>query len=137
MASTTCKATRKDGSVCKAPAQAGKDLCFFHDPDQVEANAVAKRKGGEAGKLAVLSPDQVKPWRGREGEVEVLQNVTTAELVNLLADTIDDVRTGRLDPKVGNAVGYLVGIMTRVLQYDALESRLADIEEAVLGNRRT
>lgn len=132
---SVCKATRKDGSVCKAPAQAGKDLCFFHDPDRAEANAVAKRRGGEAGKLAVLSPDQVKPWRGRDGEVEVLQNVTTAELVSLLADTIDDVRTGRVDPKVSNAVGYLVGIMTRVLQYDALEERLAAIEEAVIGNR--
>lgn len=130
-----CKAKRKDGSPCKAPVKAGGDYCFFHDPDKAEANKAAKVKGGRAGKLAVLEPDEVKPWRGQIGDVTVLKDMSTADLVNLLSDTIDEVRVGKIDPRVANSVGYLAGIMLRVLQHEAFDERLAAIEEAVLGNR--
>ena len=63
--------------------------------------------------------------------MDVLKTVAPAELVNLLCETIDDVRVGAIDPKVGNAVGYLAGIIVKTLQYEALEERLQAIEEAL------
>lgn len=125
----TCKARRKDGEPCHAEAQAGRPYCFFHDPDRAEARKESKVKGGKAGKLATLPI--VKPWRGQPGAVDVLRGVTLAELENLICDTIDDVRTGAIDPRVANAVGYLATAVVKIKQVDALEERLAAIEEAL------
>ena len=125
----TCKAKTKSGDPCKAKPPAGSDYCTFHDPAKAEAFQDGRVKGGEAGKLATLPT--VKPWRGVVGDVDVLKTVAPAELVNLLCETIDDVRVGAIDPKVGNAVGYLAGIIVKTLQYEALEERLQAIEEAL------
>jgi len=54
-----------------------------------------------------------------------------ADLVNLCADTIDKVKTGKIDPRVANSVGYLAGVMVKILEYDALNERLAALEDAV------
>ena len=127
-----CRATTKDGKPCRADAQAGSKYCFFHDPDQAAARQEATVKGGRAGKLATLA--QVKPWRGQD--VAFLHSPDTEELVTLLADTIDDVRTGQVDPKIANSVGYLAGIILKARQQQALEERLAAIEEALtLGEK--
>jgi hypothetical protein len=130
----TCKATRKDGKSCAAQAQAGREYCFFHDPDKAADSRAAKSKGGSSGR-ATLSV--VKPWRGEAGDVTVLKSATVPDLVNLLADTIDEVKTGKVDPRVANAVGYLAGVILKALEYDALNERLAALEEAVgVGGRR-
>ena len=126
---TKCKATRADGEPCRAEAQTGKGYCFFHDPARAEDRHKAKVAGGKAGKLATLPA--VKPWRGEPGAVDVLRSVTPAELENLLCETIDDVRTGAIDPKVANAVGYLVGAMVRVREVMLIEDRLEALEAAV------
>ena len=126
----TCKAKTKGGSPCKATAQAESDFCFFHDPTKAKERKASKVKGGKSGKLATLAA--VKPWRGQE--VAVLQSPDVEELVALLADTIDDVRTGHIDPRIANSVGYLAGIILKAKEYEALEERLAAIEEA-LGSR--
>lgn len=122
----SCKAKTKGGSRCKAQATAGRDYCFFHDPDQKTQARAAQAKGGS--KKLVLAPDEVKPWRGQAGDVTVLKSPSSTDLVNLLADTIDEVKTGRIDPKVANATGYLVGIMVRVLELDRFEERLTALE---------
>lgn len=127
----TCKAKTKTGSPCKATAQAGSDFCFFHDPTKTKERQASKVKGGKSGKLATLAA--VKPWRGQE--VAVLQSPDVEELVALLADTIDDVRIGAIDPRIANSVGYLAGIILKAKEYDALNERLAAIEEA-LGKRQ-
>jgi len=72
--------------------------------------------------------------------VTVLKSPTPADLVNLCADTIDEVKTGKVDPRVANSVGYLVGVICKILEYDALNERLAALEEAVgvgPGGRKT
>lgn len=126
-----CKATTKSGAPCKVEALAGSDYCAIHDPEKAEAFQEGRVKGGKAGKLATLDTTAIKPWRGAAGDVDVLKTVSSAELVNLLCDTIDDVRTGRVDPKVANAVGYLAGAIVKIQQYDALVERLSAIEEAL------
>ena len=124
-----CKATRKDGEPCRADARTLSDFCAFHDPTQVEAFHNGRVKGGETGTPATLAT--VKPWRGTVGDVDVMKSVSPAELVNLLCQTIDDVLTGAIDPKVANAVGYLTGAIVKVQQTEALIERLSAIEEAL------
>lgn len=128
-----CKATTQDGRPCDANAgESG--FCFFHDPDQADANREAKSKGGAAGRPTTLQV--VKPWRGNEGDLVILKSPTSEEVVSLICDTIDEVKTGRIDPKVANAVGYLSGVLLKALEYDALNERLQAIEEALALNEK-
>lgn len=126
----TCKALRKDGAPCKAPALSS-GFCAFHDNGRADVFREGRIKGGKAGKLATLT--EVKPWRGQPGDVDVMQSATPVELVNLLCDTIDDVRTGAIDPRVANSVGYLVGVIVKIQEVEEVESRLQAIEEALKG----
>jgi len=50
----------------------------------------------------------------------------------LLAESINAVRKGRLDPRVSNAVGYLAGVLQRALEQGPTEERLARLE-TILG----
>lgn len=130
-----CRATRKDGSPCRGDALAGGDYCAFHAPEKAASFQNGRVEGGKAGKLATLPPSAIKPWRGQPGDVDVMQSVTPVELVNLLCQTIDDVRMGAVDPKVANSVGYLAGVIVKIQQYEALDERLAAIEQALGVNR--
>jgi hypothetical protein len=127
-----CNATRKDGQPCGAEAQVGRAVCFFHDPDRSGDRKDAQSRGGSAKNTLQV----VRPWRGREGEVTVIKSPTTEEIVSLIADTIDEVKVGAIDPKIANAVGYLSGVLLKALEYDALNERLQAIEEAIGMNAK-
>ena len=129
-----CKAINKNGNPCQANAQTGKDYCFIHDPEKAEAVKAAQTKGGSS--LKVIDPKQFKPWRGMGGDVTVLQSPTPQDIVNLLADTIDEVKTGQIDPRVANAVGYLAGSILKAVELNTFEERLAALEEALGANRK-
>ena len=51
-----------------------------------------------------------------------------AEVQALLAESINQVRRGQLDPHVANAVGYLAQVMLKAGDQHALEQRLARLE---------
>lgn len=117
----SCEAVRKDGQTCGAPAQAGKRFCFFHDPEKAAEVKAAKSAGGKTQALKVLKP----------AEVDILHSPTIPDIVDLLCQTVADVRAGRIDPKVANAVGYLSNVMLKAMEAEALGDRLAALEEAV------
>ncbi|HEX2837183.1 MAG TPA: hypothetical protein VHN77_03545 [Phycisphaerales bacterium] len=53
------------------------------------------------------------------------------DVCGLLSETIHDVRTGRVDPRIANTVGYLASVLVRALEVGELEERLAALEGAV------
>ncbi len=85
----------------------------------------ARRKGGlrRAGLLlrAVLAEEDAGPLALR----------TPGEVRELLAQTIQQVRTGRLDSKIGSTVGSLAAVLLRAVEMGELEARLAAIESAM------
>ncbi len=122
-----CSATRRDGQPCGAEAQAGRAVCFFHDPDRADAAKTAQSRGGSSKATLQVA----RAWRGRPGEVTVIKSPTTEEIVSLICDTIDEVKVGAIDTKVATAVGYLSNVLLKALEYDALNERLQAIEEAL------
>jgi hypothetical protein len=110
-----CAHAHPSGRPCGGFAVAGSPFCFAHDPDQEERRAEARRRGGQAGKAAVVAgPD--RPVR------------SLADVVGLVEATINDVRAGRLDVRVANAVGVLAGVAIRAIQQGELERRLEALE---------
>jgi hypothetical protein len=83
---------------------------------------VAARKAGGIARTRklVLPPDlPVKPLH------------TAAQVVELLGDTINQVRRGELDLRTSNAIGYLSGILLSAIDKSSYEERLATLEVIV------
>ena len=110
-----CQKKKRDGKRCRAPALAGKKYCALHaEPGRA---AALGRKGGC--RRTVYSPDSLK---------EFVAPQSAADLRDLLAEAIIEIRAGKLDPKVGNALGYLGTSLLRALEASDTERRLDALE---------
>jgi hypothetical protein len=117
---TYCTAIKPDGTHCKAHALMGSRFCFFHDPAKAAARDKAQSRGGHANAMATLNPD------AQDVRVE-----DSADVVNLLGQTINQVRRGEIDPRVANAIGYLSNIVLAATSQCELERRIAGLESLV------
>ncbi len=123
-----CEFRKKDGERCDANAQAGKNSCVFHDPAKAAQGRRARRVGGinRSRPAAVLPPEiPDKPLH------------STQDVASLLADSINQVRRGQIDPRVANATGYLAGILLKALEQGRTEQRLAQLESILGCNQGT
>ena len=93
----SCTATKDDGTACGAAALPGSQFCFFHDPAKAAARRKAQSAGGLANKMATLPADAP--------DVKVEDG---ADVVKLLGETINQVRRGEIDPRVGQR-GWILG----------------------------
>lgn len=102
----TCTAPKKDGTPCgMAPGPSG--FCFAHDPARAEERDEARRRGGR-----VRSGDLARAVLSAE-EAGTLELKTAKDVHRLLVDTIQQTRTGRLEPRLSAAVGNLAAIVLR------------------------
>jgi hypothetical protein len=122
----SCTATKDDGTACGAAALPGSRFCFFHDPAKAAARRQAQSAGGLANKMATLPADAP--------DVKVEDG---ADVVKLLGETINQVRRGEIDPRVGNSVGYLANIILAATGQRELESRIAELESLVKNRRQS
>ena len=118
-----CRFPKKNGESCGADTQTGKDLCVFHDPVRASEGHRARRAGGitRSRATAVLLPDTPDHPLGDANQVS-----------GLLADSINRLRRGQLDPRVANAMGYLASVLLKALD-QRLEERLAHLEAVISG----
>ena len=121
----TCQHVKPDGKQCRARKVRGSDFCFFHDPSRTAERTAAQKAGGRNGRATVLSLDV--PGRTVK---------TATDVVDLLSETINHVRTGQLDPKIGNCMGYLAGIILKAAEQGGMEERLAALEGIVSAQGR-
>jgi hypothetical protein len=119
-ANGTCEKLKSNGQRCRAMAVTGSQHCFFHDPSAAEARKAAQREGGQANGPAVLPADaaDVPLHSGKD-------------VVAFLAETINQVRKGRVAPKVASTVGYLTGLLMKALETTEIEERLARVEQVL------
>jgi hypothetical protein len=120
-----CLFRKKNGERCGADAQTGKSLCVFHDPARASEGRRARRAGGitRSRSAVVLSADTPDHPLGN-----------TPDVSTFLADSINRLRRGQLDPRVANAMGYLTSVLLRSLEQGPVEERLAKIEAALAAN---
>lgn len=117
-----CGYVHPSGRPCGGFAVSGSDRCFAHAPEQAEKRAAARRRGGQAGKVAVLPSSDV-PVR------------SLGDVVGLVEATINDVRCGRVDVRVANAVGVLANVAIKAIQQGELERRLEALEAVLEPDR--
>ena len=120
-----CKTVKEDGSRCGSFAQRGSDYCFAHDPAQTDRRLEAQAQGGRNNRaiLKTLPPD-----------APAVRIEETQDVVALLAETINQVRRGEIDPRIATVVGYLVNLMVKAKEQSELEKRVLRME-ALLQSR--
>ena len=113
-----CQSRKKNGENCGADAQSGANICVFHDPRRARDGRRARREGGinRSRRAAVLPPDTPD---------HPLAN--TKDISDLLADSINQLRRGQLDPRLANTVGYLASILLRALEQGPLRNALQEL----------
>jgi hypothetical protein len=61
---------------------------------------------------------------------------TLTDLRRYVADLINRVEAGKLDPSVAGRLGYLANTLKGIIEGSDLEKRVADLEEALLKNKK-
>jgi len=108
-----------DGEQCGAYARTDKEYCFSHDPESREAKLEAVKKGGLVKKVRV---DQA---------LATVVITSPRDIVTLLATTIEEVRTGRIDPRIANTIGFLAGHLTRAFEVAEMDQKLDEIRAVI------
>lgn len=98
--------TKRD-SQCKAYALKGREFCFTHDPSVSEARQIAVRKGGQSTK----SRRPAKPLKR-------LPVRKPSQMLILLEDTINRVRTDPMTPQQASCIGTLISLAIRASEME-------------------
>jgi hypothetical protein len=110
-----CEHEKRDGKRCRARALTGQNRCAIHA--QPGRAAELGSKGGR--RRAVFSAGDLREFAAPK---------TAADLRDLLAESIIEIRAGKLDPRVANALGYLGASYLRALEVSDIETRLDALE---------
>ena len=117
-----CEFRKQNDERCGADAQTGKSLCVFHDPTRAADGRRARKAGGiHRNRVAAVLPPDTPDCSLRN----------TTDVSAFLADSINQLRRGQLDPRVANGIGYLTTVLLRALEQGPMEERMAKIEAAL------
>lgn len=110
-----CQKKKRDGNQCRARARSGRKYCALHaEPGKA---AELGSKGGR--RRAVYSPDALQEFTAPR---------SAADLRDLLAQSIIEIRAGKLDPKLANSISYLGTGFLRAIEVVDLQARIDELE---------
>ena len=110
-----CIARNRAGKRCGAWAVIGKTKCALHlDPGR------AAQMGSKHRARTVLLPD--------DEALSIKPPETASDLLKLLANTMSQVHSRRIDVKVGNSLAYISTSLLRAIEVADLERRLTALE---------
>jgi hypothetical protein len=115
-----CEYKRDDGGECRAHAVKGSKLCFFHNPSNDDERKLAQVTGGKGNRISVKFP------------LEPMKLKSAQDVVELLEDTVNRVRSGEIDVKIGNCIGVLSGQIIKAIEVVTVSNRVEIIERAIL-----
>lgn len=113
-----CNYIKTNKKQCSANAMIDSKFCFSHNPNTKEQKREAIIKGGKMSKknhsfLPPITLNQPK------------------DVVNLLATTINEVRSGSVELRVANCIGYLSGHLIKAIEISDLGERVSKLEQAI------
>lgn len=119
-----CSFIKKDLTRCKAFVVAGSLYCLSHDIEMKEVKHEAVQKGGQADSYKKLDL-KLPPF-----EITQPQDVTKA-----VVQTINELRDGKLPPRVANTIGYLLGIVIKAFEVAELDDKIEAIDRIILERK--
>jgi hypothetical protein len=83
----------------------------------------ASRRGGLSREVEIETP------------LEAVPVSTSKDVVTLLTRTISEVRSGRLDPRIANTIGYLAGHLIRAFEVAELAGKVEEVRAVLLERK--
>jgi hypothetical protein len=114
-----CQFLKPDKSRCGAFAAGSGMFCYFHDPSVPETEKNAARARGGLGQHTQAIKDPLPNVN--------LNNAKDA--MDLFGRTINEVRSGLIDVRTANCIGFLAGHFIRAIEAVELEEKLTKIED--------
>lgn len=115
-----CKAINKAGKPCKAQAMSN-GYCYRHNPDIADdLKLKASSKGGQKDKCLIETAQQIA--------TDSYDGLLTA-----LDNNANDLRQGKISPRVSNALVQNIMAIIEVKKVADLDNRLTMIEQRLKG----
>ena len=117
-----CNQVKENGEQCKSSAMTSSDYCYFHNPAiSEEEKKEAQARGGKNRSMTTIEPlSKVKIGK-------------VSDVTLLLIDTINQVRSGNMNVKMANCVGFLSDKLVRTMEAGNLEERFTKLEQLVMS----
>jgi len=115
-----CIFRKSNGERCKSNAMKNDIYCWTHSPEiSVHEKRFGSSKGGK-------NKTSMRP-------VNLPQIIIndTRDIPPLLVDTIQHLRSGEIDVRLGTAVGYLSNILLKSYEVADIEGRMERIEKFI------
>jgi hypothetical protein len=119
-----CAFIKPDNNQCQANAMADSEFCFSHNPETQKEKKLAVLRGG-------LAP---KP-RKDDQQLEPLPINNTDQILVLIQDTINRVRTAPITHQKANSIGYLASIALKTLEIGELNEKVELINRLILERK--
>jgi hypothetical protein len=114
--SERCLAKNRNGKRCGAWAVTGKAKCAPHlDPER--AAQMGAKHGGRSALPLHTDAVPIEPPK------------TAGDIRNVLANTMSQVHSRKMDVRIANSLAYISTSLLRAIEVSDLESRLAALEE--------
>lgn len=113
-----CQLKKLDGSPCGSNAMTKSHFCYFHNPAIPEEKKKTERVRGGRNNAAKV-----------ESTLCPLKIKHPADVVKLITGTIDEVRSGKIDVRVANCLGFLSTQLLKALETAEFEERLSILEK--------
>jgi hypothetical protein len=110
-----CQKTKRNGNMCKASALIGKEYCALHFDDGRAAELGSK--GGR--RRALFDPDKLKRFPAPK---------TAADVRDLLAQSMVELRAGNLEPRIASSICCLVAEFLKTLELCTIEEVVEPLE---------
>jgi hypothetical protein len=120
-----CAFIKPDGSQCNANPISDSEFCFFHDPKSKEKQKEAQISGGKANKVVLKEA------------LPVLTINESRDVIMLLIDTINRVRSGEIDIRLANCLGVLSGQLIKAFEMSQISDRVEIVEQKILEKKTT
>ncbi|KKP37651.1 MAG: hypothetical protein UR28_C0028G0019 [Candidatus Peregrinibacteria bacterium GW2011_GWF2_33_10] len=121
-----CKFIKIDSSVCSSNAMINSDYCYFHNPEITdEEKNNSQSKGGKNNLIKIQTP------------LPIIKIQEANDVLILLEDTINRVRSGELDVKIANCIGVLSGQAIKAIEISKLANKMEIIERAIFERKTT
>lgn len=101
---------------------AGNDYCFTHNPEVQGDKKLAVLKGGLA-------------LKKNERQLEPVKVRTIEDVLTLVEDTINRIRTEPMTHQKANSIGFLANIALKVLEVGELDDKLELINSLILQRK--
>lgn len=119
-----CAYKKANGQKCQAQAMKGSKFCFTHNPKTRKEHALAVTKGGKLSRRNRLNLEPVKTQ-------------SPQDVVKVLEQTINGIRSGEVPPNIANTVGYLCGHLLKAIELAKYANKLETIEKILTERKVT